>query len=317
MTERASEPTDGLREYLQQIGQYEILEAEDEIRLGKQVQNGLAAQWQLLEPDSSHSAEEIEALMERVETGHLASEQFIHANLRYVVSLAKRYKRARMSLMDAIQYGNLGLIDAVHSYDPEKGFRFSTHANWHIRSAIVRGIRVSDDATVLASKTRQQLLQLDKYAKEPLTGRMRTEEEMAEILGVPMEKLRTLQAVKSALRNTFSIDQPLSQNGEATYQEFLADRTSYGDIENSMFSGNEDEVRGLLGLLTRRQRQVIELRYGLSTGKLLTQEETAKLLGQSRQAVSQIEARALERIRNRADPRTLSVAIGEVATKGS
>lgn len=308
MKEAASAAVDGLNEYLHQIGRYENLEAEDELRLGRQVQAGLTAEWDMAQKEGELTAAELEELQERADTGQLAAEQFIHANLRYVVSLARRYKRKRTPLLDAIQYGNLGLIDAVYSFNPELGFRFTTHANWRIRSEITRGMRVSDDDTVVSHRARHRLIQLNKYATDH-TGRLRSDEELAELLGISGEKLRNFRLVKANLMNSASLDEPLKAGGETSRSEFLADDSVYGSVEELVVGSAHFNLQDMLGALTKRQYEVIALRYGLATGQVITQEKAAETLGLSRQAVSQIEARAIERLRTQA----LARQVGDTA----
>ncbi len=256
---------DPVRMYLKEIGQYPLLSAERELELAQQMQQG----------------------------SKFAKDELVTANLRLVVSIAKRYASRGMSLLDLIQEGNLGLMKALDRFDFTKGYKFSTYATWWVRQAITRAI--ADQSRTIripvhmvetihrVSKTQRKLLQE--------LGREATAEEIAEDLGMTPSKVREIMRVAQA---PVSLETPIGEEEDSHLGDFIPDDDSPTDtVFNTMLREQLNEV---LDTLTPREAQVLRLRYGLLDGRSYTLEEVGKIFNITRERVRQIEARALRKL---------------------
>jgi RNA polymerase sigma factor (sigma-70 family) len=286
---------DLLGQYLAELGRHPLLDRKGEIRLAQIMEDGTRARDALRASPDLDPAERdrLEAL---VELGANAQATFIQANLRLVVSLAKRYQSSGVPILDLIQEGNLGLMHAVEKFDWRKGFKFSTYATWWIRQAITRGMANTARTIRLPIHATEQLVKLRRAAAnlESRLERPATPAELAEVMGTSAD------AVAMVLRHAMdpiSLDSPLSAGGETTIADVLADQVADNPLEAVTAAMLPAEVAKLLSTLNSRDREVIAMRYGIGTGDPLTLDEIARHLGVSRERVRQMEARAMTLLR--------------------
>jgi RNA polymerase sigma factor (sigma-70 family) len=283
------------RMYLTGVGRHELLTRDDEARLGAAVAAGAEAR-ALLESGTALTPAQRRTARRAVRAGDDATEQFICANLRLVVSIAKRYQSSGVDLLDLVQEGNIGLIRAVEKFDFRKGFKFSTYATWWIRQAIQRGIangsatiripiHISDRRSQVARATGELLASL---------GRHPTDEEIAEHLGAPVAEIRGLREVASV---TASLDATVGSDSTTELNGLIGDASV--DVEGSAMSATlQSEVSQLLRVLDTRERQILELRFGLDRGEPRTLEEVSEHFSLTRERIRQIEARAMTKLRH-------------------
>ncbi len=303
-----AEQQDAVGAYLEAIGRHDLLTKEDEARLGRLVMDGLTA---LERIDSSEriSPKQRRRLNEAIAEGQRARDQFVVANLRLVVSIARRYQSTGLPLGDLIQLGNLGLMHAVEKFDFRKGFKFSTYATWWIRQAITRGyadtarqIRLpahAEDTFRLVARVSDDL--------EARLGRSPTDDEIATASGVDADRVREVRRFPTRMA---SVDAPI---GDGDSDDLLLgdtiadDDTSFADdIANR--DARVHVVKTMLGVLDDRERRIVELRYGLDGGGPRDLAEVGKEIGVTRERVRQIEARVLSKLRH---PSMAGVDAGE------
>ena len=284
--------------YLADIGRHPLLTKEDEQRLGLTVLAGRDAARQLAATGETLSDEERARLEALVADGERAAEEFVQANLRLVVSVAKRYTSTGMSLLDLVQEGNVGLMHAVDRFDVRRGFRFSTYATWWIRQAISRAIanqgrtiRLPVQAGDLVGRIRRA-----QAAFEAEHGRNATVDEVAEELGTAPSKVR--QALSLPLE-TLSISEPHGSDSDMELGDVLPDRQASSPFDVVAAGMLPVQVRTLLETLSERERRVVYLRYGLDQGKPRTLDEVGQIFDLSREQIRQIERRALQKLRDR------------------
>jgi RNA polymerase sigma factor (sigma-70 family) len=293
--ERLAGDQDLVRTYLDGIGRYPLLTKDDEIRLARHIENGRDAQRELQSglPIDSARARELKRLSG---DGRAATEEFIKANLRLVVSVAKKYQSVDMPLLDLIQEGNLGLMHAVEKFDWRKGFKFSTYATWWIRQAIGRGIDNSARTVRLPVHAGDQIRRVlrVKAQIEGETGRPPTSFELAEHLQIPEKE------VSSLLRHVLepvSLATPVGSDGETELGDVVADVTAPSPFEVVAGELLGGEIDKLLSRLGERERQILRLRYGLDRGEPRTLEEVGAALNLTRERIRQIERSALAKLR--------------------
>ena len=303
-----AEQQDAVGAYLEAIGRHDLLTKEDEARLGRLVMDGLTA---LERIDSSEklSAKQRRKLNEEIAAGQRARDQFVVANLRLVVSIARRYQSTGLPLGDLIQLGNLGLMHAVEKFDFRKGFKFSTYATWWIRQAITRGyadtarqIRLpahAEDTFRLVARVSDDL--------EARLGRTATDDEIAEASGVDADRVREVRRFPTRMA---SVDAPIGDGDSDDL--LLGDTIADDEMAFADDIANRDArvhvVKTMLGVLDDRERRIVELRYGLDGGGPRDLAEVGKEIGVTRERVRQIEARVLSKLRH---PSMAGVDAGE------
>ncbi|MEU0541255.1 sigma-70 family RNA polymerase sigma factor [Nocardia sp. NPDC005978] len=290
-----SPAADLVRVYLNGIGKTALLTAADEVELAKRIEAGLYAQ-HLLETSKRLSAVKKKDLAILVREGRAARQHLLEANLRLVVSLAKRYTGRGMPLLDLIQEGNLGLIRAMEKFDYTKGFKFSTYATWWIRQAITRGMADQSRTIRLPVHLVEQVNKLARIKRElhQQLGREATDAELANESGIPVEKIADLL---DHSRDPVSLDMPVGNDEEAPLGDFIEDSEATS-AESAVIAGLlHRDVRVVLATLDEREQQVIRLRYGLDDGQPRTLDQIGKLFGLSRERVRQIEREVMTKLR--------------------
>jgi RNA polymerase nonessential primary-like sigma factor len=292
---------DLVRVYLNGIGRTALLTAQEEVDLAKRIEAGVFAK-HLLETDKNLSPERRSDLNAIVRDGRVAKNHLMEANLRLVVSLAKRYTGRGMPLLDLIQEGNLGLIRAVEKFDYTKGFKFSTYATWWIRQAITRGMADQSRTIRLPVHLVEQVNKLARIKRDrhQKLGREATDEELAEEAGLPVAKVVDLM---DHSRDPVSLDMPVGAEEDAPLGDFIEDVES-ADAENAVISGFlQSDLRRVLSTLEQREQAVIRMRYGLEDGQPRTLDQIGKAFGLSRERVRQIEREVMAKLRqgDRAD----------------
>jgi len=290
-----SPAADLVRVYLNGIGRTALLTAADEVELSKRIEAGLYAQ-NILSTEAKLTAARKRNLAAVVREGHNARQRLLEANLRLVVSLAKRYTGRGMPLLDLIQEGNLGLIRAMEKFDYAKGFKFSTYATWWIRQAITRGMADQSRTIRLPVHLVEQVNKLARIKRElhQQLGREATDEELAEESGIPAHKIADLL---DHSRDPVSLDMPVGSDEEAPLGDFIEDADAT-DAESAVISGLlHSDIFSVLATLDEREQQVIRLRYGLDDGQPRTLDQIGKLFGLSRERVRQIEREVMGKLR--------------------
>ncbi|GGM54799.1 RNA polymerase sigma factor [Longimycelium tulufanense] len=286
---------DLVRVYLNGIGRTKLLTAQEEVELAKRIEAGVFAQ-HMLETARKLAPRRRAELEELVRDGRVAKNHLLEANLRLVVSLAKRYTGRGMPLLDLIQEGNLGLIRAVEKFDYTKGFKFSTYATWWIRQAITRGMADQGRTIRLPVHLVEQVNKLARIKRElhQQLGREATHEELASESGIPAEKVSDLL---DHARDPVSLDMPVGAEEDAPLGDFIEDAEAT-DAENAVISGLlQDDLRRVLATLDEREQSVIRMRYGLDDGQPKTLDQIGKRFGLSRERVRQIEREVMAKLR--------------------
>jgi RNA polymerase nonessential primary-like sigma factor len=286
---------DLVRVYLNGIGKTALLSAAEEVELAKRIEAGVFAQHMMdtAERLTSTRRAEMTAL---VADGKRAKNHLLEANLRLVVSLAKRYTGRGMPLLDLIQEGNLGLIRAVEKFDYTKGFKFSTYATWWIRQAITRGMADQGRTIRLPVHLVEQVNKLARIKRDlhQQMGREATTEELAAEAGLTPAKVTDLL---DHARDPVSLDMPVGSEEDAPLGDFIEDGEAL-DAESAVISGLlQDDLRRVLATLDEREQSVIRLRYGLDDGQPRTLDQIGKSFGLSRERVRQIEREVMSKLR--------------------
>ncbi len=289
---------DLVRVYLNEIGKVTLLTAEQEVDLSKRIEAGLYAEHLLgAEGAEELSDERRRDLKALVRDGHRAKEHLLEANLRLVVSLAKRYTGHGMPFLDLIQEGNLGLIRAVEKFDYTKGFKFSTYATWWIRQAITRAI--ADQARTIripvhmvetinkVARAQRQLLQ--ELGREPSI------EELAFRLELAVERVRDIQRIN---QDTVSLEQPMGDEEDFSLSDVIEDQGAVVPPDAATRVLLNEAVKKALAELSPREQDIVRLRFGLEDGHIRTLEEVGKAFGVTRERIRQIEAKTLAKLRH-------------------
>ena len=291
---------DPVRMYLKEIGKVDLLTPEREIELAQAMSAGNAAKEQLEELEKmgetvpSEVREELEKLMK---DGKKAEQQLAEANLRLVVSIAKRYVGRGMMFLDLIQEGNLGLIKAVEKFDYTKGYKFSTYATWWIRQAITRAI--ADQARTIRIpvhmvETINKVIRVNRQLLQEL-GHDPTPEETAAEMGVPVEKVREILKIA---QEPVSLETPIGEEEDSHLGDFLEDEGASEPSEAASFTLLKEQLVDVLSTLTPREEKVLKLRFGIEDGRTRTLEEVGKEFNVTRERIRQIEAKALRKLRH-------------------
>ncbi len=294
---RNVEPTpDAVQHYLQEIGKVSLLTAAEEVELSERIERGDAAE-ERLASDEEFSPPLRRALQRDMDSGNDARRHLIQANLRLVVSIAKKYVGRGLSLLDLIQEGNIGLMRAVEKFDHRKGNRFSTYATWWIRQAVTRSIAEQGRTIRLPVHMSESVSQVKRTAERLSQSleRQPSAEEIAIALGQPVERI---ERVLEAARRPVSLETPVGDEGEHTLGDFLPDDDlpTPGDFASAQLLRRD--LSAALDHLNERERRIIDLRYGLVDGRRRTLEEVGRALGMTRERARQIEAEALRRLRS-------------------
>ncbi|MHA2789143.1 sigma-70 family RNA polymerase sigma factor [Corynebacterium sp. S7] len=293
---------DLVRVYLNGIGRTALLNAEEEVELAQDIEVGLYAQHLLDDPDKELTRAMKRDLKILAKQGRKARSHLLEANLRLVVSLAKRYTGRGMPLLDLIQEGNLGLIRAMEKFDYSKGFKFSTYATWWIRQAITRGMADQSRTIRLPVHLVEQVNKLSRIKREMYQslGREPTNEELADESGIEESKIEMLLRQS---RDPVSLDMPVGADEEAPLGDFIEDSEAT-DAESSVVATlRHDDIQKVIGSLEQREQDVIRLRYGLDDGVPRTLDQIGRKFGLSRERVRQIEREVMAKLRvgDRAD----------------
>lgn len=287
---------DPVRMYLQEIGQVPLLSAEQEVVLARQMESGNLAT-QSLERESYTSWQERLMLEQQVARGNDARQHLIQANLRLVVSIAKKYTSYGLTMMDLVQEGNIGLMRAVEKFDYTKGHKFSTYATWWIRQAITRAIADQSRTIRLPVHMGEAISQVKRTSHKLQQSMQRepTPEEIAEAMGISSTKVRrTLEASMHPL----SLEMPVGQEGEGRMGDFIEDDRVSTPADAAAASMLREQIEEVLQKLPERERKIIQLRYGLKDGRYRTLEEVGVEFGITRERIRQIEAVALRKLRH-------------------
>ncbi|WP_326643774.1 RNA polymerase sigma factor [Nonomuraea fuscirosea] len=294
---------DSVHTYLKSIGRRTLLTAAQEVELARRIEAGLYAEYKLeTQPDLSPAAQADLHLV--VEDGRQAKDHMLEANLRLVVSVAKKYTDRGMSLLDVVQEGNLGLIRAVEKFDYTKGFKFSTYAMWWIRQAIQRGFADSARTIRLPVHVLEMLSKLSRVERDmhQRLGREPTPEELAVELDKTPDQIEELLRTS---RQPISLNATIGEDGETTIGDLIEDVDSpeASEIVDRQLLG--DQLRGVLDNLSPRESKIMALRFGLVDGKPHTLDEIGKYLGLTRERIRQLEKESLSKLRHPSNTRPL------------
>lgn len=306
---------DPVRMYLKEIGKVPLLSADEEIELAQKMEAGSVAvekipllKERLAETGDEQEKEEIQAeikaLQLDVDRGSDAKKRLAEANLRLVVSIAKRYVGRGMLFLDLIQEGNLGLIKAVEKFDYRKGYKFSTYATWWIRQAITRAIE--DQARTIRIpvhmvETINKLIRVSRQLLQEL-GREPTPEEIAEEMKMPVERVREILKIS---QEPVSLETPIGEEEDSHLGDFIKDDNVPVPADAATFTLLKEQLEEVLGTLTEREQKVLTLRFGLEDGRARTLEEVGKEFNVTRERIRQIEAKALRKLRHPSRSRKL------------
>jgi RNA polymerase primary sigma factor len=291
---------DSVRAYLKQIGKVALLNAEEEVELAKRIEAGLYAAERvrkLSETEKASSPQMRRDLNWIVRDGERAKNHLLEANLRLVVSLAKRYTGRGMAFLDLIQEGNLGLIRAVEKFDYTKGYKFSTYATWWIRQAITRAM--ADQARTIRIPVHmvEVINKLGRIQRELLQdlGREPTPEELAKEMDITPEKVLEIQQYA---REPISLDQTIGDEGDSQLGDFIEDSEAVVAVDAVSFTLLQDQLQSVLATLSEREAGVVRLRFGLTDGQPRTLDEIGQVYGVTRERIRQIESKTMSKLRH-------------------
>lgn len=305
---------DPVRMYLKEIGKVPLLSADEEIELAQNMEDGAVAIEKInvlkgrldgaSEEEKAEIKEEIKTLQKDVDKGADAKKRLAEANLRLVVSIAKRYVGRGMLFLDLIQEGNLGLIKAVEKFDYKKGYKFSTYATWWIRQAITRAI--ADQARTIRIpvhmvETINKLIRVSRQLLQEL-GREPSPEEIAKEMSMPVDRVREILKIS---QEPVSLETPIGEEEDSHLGDFIKDDNVPVPADAAAFTLLKEQLEEVLGTLTEREQKVLTLRFGLEDGRARTLEEVGKEFNVTRERIRQIEAKALRKLRHPSRSRKL------------
>jgi RNA polymerase primary sigma factor len=296
---------DPVRMYLKEIGKVNLLTSDEEVRLARAMVLGADAKQQLEElqearrqnEDASPNTAEEQELRQLVRKGNAAKQRLAEANLRLVVSIAKRYVGRGMLFLDLIQEGNLGLIKAVEKFDYTKGYKFSTYATWWIRQAITRAI--ADQARTIRIpvhmvETINKVIRVSRQLLQEL-GHDPSPEEISEEMNMPVDKVREILKIA---QEPVSLETPIGEEEDSHLGDFIPDEDASEPSEAASFTLLKEQLVDVLSTLTPREERVLKLRFGIEDGRTRTLEEVGKEFNVTRERIRQIEAKALRKLRH-------------------
>ncbi|WP_092628787.1 RNA polymerase sigma factor [Actinopolyspora mzabensis] len=291
---------DSVRAYLKQIGKVALLNAEEEVELAKRIEAGLYAAERLRQAEEAGEMPPLQLRRDLrwiVRDGERAKSHLLEANLRLVVSLAKRYTGRGMAFLDLIQEGNLGLIRAVEKFDYTKGYKFSTYATWWIRQAITRAM--ADQARTIRIPVHmvEVINKLGRIQRELLQdlGREPTPEELAKEMDISPEKVLEIQQYA---REPISLDQTIGDEGDSQLGDFIEDSEAVVAVDAVSFTLLQDQLQSVLQTLSEREAGVVRLRFGLTDGQPRTLDEIGQVYGVTRERIRQIESKTMSKLRH-------------------
>ncbi len=305
---------DPVRMYLKEIGKVPLLSADEEIELAQKMEDGVVAAEKIsilkgrmdnaTDEEKADLKDEIKKLQKEVDFGADAKKRLAEANLRLVVSIAKRYVGRGMLFLDLIQEGNLGLIKAVEKFDYKKGYKFSTYATWWIRQAITRAI--ADQARTIRIpvhmvETINKLIRVSRQLLQEL-GREPSPEEIAAEMNMPVERVREILKIS---QEPVSLETPIGEEEDSHLGDFIKDDNVPVPADAAAFTLLKEQLEEVLGTLTEREQKVLTLRFGLEDGRARTLEEVGKEFNVTRERIRQIEAKALRKLRHPSRSRKL------------
>jgi RNA polymerase primary sigma factor/RNA polymerase nonessential primary-like sigma factor len=286
--------------YLREVGSTPLLTAEQEVDLSKRIEAGVYAAELVRAADAGDSAAMDPGyrreLAQLARDGQRAKDHMVRANLRLVVSVAKKYSHRGLPFLDVVQEGNLGLIRAVEKFDYAKGYKFSTYAMWWIRQAIDRGLAMQGRTIRLPVHVAEELSKINRAERQLNNelNRAPTAEELADKLGMPLAHVVDL---RRAGRDTVSLDAPVGEEGETRVSDLIEDTAAVAVTDGLEAEALQDELRSVLNTLTEREALIVTLRYGLHGGEPATLQDVAKRIGLTRERVRQLEKQALAQLR--------------------
>ena len=294
---------DPVRMYLKEIGKVDLLTPDEEVELAKKMQAGMEAKEKIKELDERQrngeqiDEKEYQALRKAIRSGENAKKRLSEANLRLVVSIAKRYVGRGMLFLDLIQEGNLGLLKAVEKFDCTKGFKFSTYATWWIRQAITRAI--ADQARTIRIpvhmvETINKVIRVSRQLLQEL-GHDPQPEEIAEEMNMPVERVREILKIA---QEPVSLETPIGEEEDSHLGDFIPDDDALEPAEAASFTLLKEQLVEVLKTLTPREEKVLRLRFGIEDGRTRTLEEVGKEFNVTRERIRQIEAKALRKLRH-------------------
>ena len=296
-TPTATATADPVKDYLRQIGKVPLLTATQEVALAKQIEAGLFAEQKLAGDSGVLGSGESIDLKQVAEDGRRAKDHLVSANLRLVVSLARRYTGRGMLFLDLIQEGNLGLIRGVEKFDYTRGYKFSTYATWWIRQAITRAMSEQSRTIRLPVHVAEAIGRLARLQRQMLQdlGREPTPGELAAGLDMTPEQVIELQKYA---REPISLHIPLGEDGEGEFGDLIEDAGAIQPGEAVSFTLLQEQLQSVLGTLSEREAGVVSMRFGLTDGQPKTLDEIGKVYGVTRERIRQIESKTLSKLRH-------------------
>jgi RNA polymerase primary sigma factor len=294
--------SDSVRMYLREIGKVDLLTAAGEVELATRIRAGAEAAEQLAERSAAGTMDglrpgEVRRLQELAADGDKAKAALIQANLRLVVSVAKRYAGRGMQLLDLVQEGNMGLMRAVEKFDHTKGFKFSTYATWWIRQAITRAMAEQARTIRIPVHGVELINKLGSLMRELLQdlGREPTLHELAREMDIAPEKVLEIQQYA---REPISLDQTIGEEGDSRLGDFIEDSQAIAAVDAASFGLLQDDLQFVLATLSEREAGIVRLRYGLTDGQPRTLDQVGHVYGVTRERIRQIETKTMAKLRH-------------------